>query len=314
MNIKRLLFRTVGVTLSGILFILLLMRLLTGGRVLEVPDVRGKEVTLALETLSKAGLNLKLLERRFDDQIPKDHIIAQDPRPGIGVKKGKEIRVVISRGSQKVFVPMVLGKSLRSAGIILRQSGLSLGKVARTYSDLIEEDTIMAQSLEPEIEVDRGSEMNLLVSLGPYPNYFSMPDLIGRSLEEAMRTIESLSLQTGSITYEVNPELGEGVVLNQTPSSGFPVKEKSLVNLVICVKSETQPTGLVRYYMLHYVVPSGLFPKRIRIVLSDAQGEREVYNALLSPGKEIDEVIAIMGRARAKIYVDGELEREMILR
>ncbi|HEA47383.1 MAG TPA: PASTA domain-containing protein [bacterium] len=315
MTIKKLFFKIVGITLGGILFIFLLMRF-TGGREVEVPDIRGKEVTLALEELGRAGLklNLKLLERRFDDRIPKDHIISQDPRSGKVVQKGREIKVIISRGSQKVFVPEVKERGLRSAGIILRQRGLRMGKVAKVYSDLIEEDTIMAQSLEPEIEVNRSSEINLLVSLGPYPTYFYMPDLIGRSLERASRTIEYLSLQTGSITYEVDPELREGVVLNQAPSFGFPVKEKSLVNLVISVKSQTRPTGLLRYYMLHYVVPAGLFSKRIKIVISDAQGEREVYNALLSPGKEINEVIAIMGRARAKIYIEGKLEREMTLR
>lgn len=314
MTIKKLFFRIAGITLGGILFIFLLIRLVTGGKEVEVPDIRGKEVALALEDLSRVGLNLKLSERHFDDGIPEDHIISQDPRPGIGVKQGKEIKVIISKGSQKVFVPEVKGKSLRSAGITLRQSGLKMGKAARTYSDLIEEDTIMAQSLEPGVEVNRNSEINLLVSLGSSSVYFCMPDLIGRSLEGALGIVESLRLQTGSITYEVDPELGEGVVLNQTPSFGFPVKEKSLVNLVISVKSQTQPAGLVRYYMLHYLVPSGLFPKRIKIVVNDAQGEREVYNALLSPGKEIDEVIAIMGKARAKIYIDGELEREMTLR
>jgi serine/threonine-protein kinase len=314
MKIKKMLLGIAGITLGGILFIFLLMRLITGGREVKVPDIRGKEITLALEELSKAGLNLKLSERRFDGQTPKNHIISQDPRPGIGVKKGKEIKVIISKGSQKVFVPQVKGRSLRSTGITLRQSGLKIGKIARAYSDLIEEDTIMAQSLESGNEVNRNSEINLLVSLGPSPIYFYMPDLIGKSLERASKTIESLRLQTGNITYEVDPELGEGMVLNQTPSFGFQVKEKSLVNLVISVKSQTRPTGRLRYYIFHYVVPSGLFPKRIKIVVSDAQGEREVYNALLSPGKEIDEVIAISGRARAKIYVDGELEREMTLR
>ena len=314
MRIKRLFLRFALLTIGVVLFAFLLMRLITGGKEVSVPNIRGKEVTLALEDLSRVGLNLKLLERRFDDRIPEDHIIFQVPRSGIGVKKGKEIKVIISRGSQKVFVPEVKEKGLRSAGIILRQRGLRMGKVARVYSDLMEEDTIMSQSLEPEIEVNRGSEINLLVSLGPYPVYFYMPDLIGRSLEGVSRTIEYLRLQTGSITYEVDSELREGVVLNQTPSFGFPIKEKSLVNLVISVKSQTRPTGLLRYYLFHYVVPSALFPKRIKIVISDAQGAREVYNALLSPGKEINEVIAIMGRARAKIYIDAKLEREMTLR
>jgi len=314
MRIKRLFLRFVLLTIGAVLFAFLLMRLITGGREAEVPDIRGKEVTFALEELSRVGLNLKLLERRFDDHIPENCVISQNPRPGIGVKRGKEIKVIISKGSQKVFVPEVKGRSLRSAGITLRQRGLKIGKVARVYSDLIEEDTIMAQSLESGVEVDRDSVVNLLLSLGSYPTYFYMPDLIGRSLERASRIIESLRLQTGSITYEVDPELGGGMVLNQAPSFGFPVKEKSLVNLVISVKSQTRPTGLIRYYMLHYVVPRGLFPKRIKIVVSDAQGEREIYNALLSPGKEIDEVIAITGRARAKIYIDGELEREMTLR
>ena len=315
MRIKRLFLRVVLLTIGAVLFAFLFMRLITGGREVEVPDIRGKDTASALEALGKEGLNLKLpLERRFDNRIPKDHIISQDPGPGKVVKKGKEIKVIISKGSQKVFVPEVKGRSLRSAGITLRQRGLKIGKIARVYSDLIEEDTIMAQSLEPKVEVNRNSVVNLLLSLGPYPIYFYMPDLIGRSLERVSRIIESLRLQAGSITYEVDPELREGVVLNQAPSFGFPVKEKSLVNLVISVKSQTRPTGLLRYYMLHYIVPRGLFPKRIKIVVRDAQGEREIYNALLSPGKVIDEVIAISGRARAKIYIDGELEREMTLR
>jgi serine/threonine-protein kinase len=311
---RKILLRIAGIILAGILFILLFMRLVTGGKEVRVPDVRGKEVTIAREDLDKAGLSLMVLEKRFSIDIPSDHIISQNPRPGLGVKKGKEIKVIVSQGSEKVLVPGVAGKSLRSAGIILRQAGLGIGKITRTYSDLSDADSVMAQSLEAGAEVNKDTEIELLVSLGPYPVYFYMPDLIGRSQEKATEIIEYLGLQLGNLTYEVDPELGEGTVINHSPSFGFPVQAKSLANLEINVKSQRRPASLSRYYMLHYVVPDGLFSKRIEIIIYDAQGSRKVYDTVLPPGKEVDEVLAIRGRARAKIYVDGRLDREMTLR
>ena len=102
----------------------------------------------------------------------------------------------------------------------------------------------MAQSLSGSGGEQR-PEINLLVSRPLSPTY--MLHLIGRSLE-GLGIVESLRLRTGSITYEVI-RVREGVVLNQTPSR-FPVKEKSLVNLVISVRVKPNLSGKILYASL----------------------------------------------------------------
>ena len=53
-----------------------------------LPELRGKNIIYVLETLTNMGLNTKLYGTKYDDDLPKYHVISQEPVPGTIIKKG----------------------------------------------------------------------------------------------------------------------------------------------------------------------------------------------------------------------------------
>jgi hypothetical protein len=72
-----------------------------------------------LELLSGLDLNTKIGGLQYSGDIPANHIISQDPPAGSEVKKGRSVRIVISRGPASVQVPNLKGLSLDQAETLL---------------------------------------------------------------------------------------------------------------------------------------------------------------------------------------------------
>ena len=89
--------------------------LIHGENSVIVPDLQGKEVVYALEILSDLGLNTKVKGSRYSPAIPKNHIIAQAPDPGTEIKRGRDVRLVISKGPYAVVIPNLIGMDLPAA-------------------------------------------------------------------------------------------------------------------------------------------------------------------------------------------------------
>ncbi len=61
-----------------------------------VPDLLGKDVVYSLEILTDLGLNTKIKGSEYSDDFPKNHVILQDPLPGAEIKKGRDLRILLS--------------------------------------------------------------------------------------------------------------------------------------------------------------------------------------------------------------------------
>ena len=69
-----------------------------------------------------------------------------------------------------------------------------------------------------------------------------------------------------------------------------------------------------KMYHLHYQLPQGRKDMRIRVLLIDNNGEREVINESRAPGSKIDLEIPYSGTATFRILSDGILVREREIR
>ena len=70
-----------------------------------VPELVGKDVVYALETLTDLELNTKVKGSEYNNDLPKHHVIYQDPEPGTEIKKGRDVRIIISKGSKSIIMP-----------------------------------------------------------------------------------------------------------------------------------------------------------------------------------------------------------------
>ncbi|MCK4351866.1 PASTA domain-containing protein [candidate division WOR-3 bacterium] len=199
----------------------------------EVPKLSGATLQEATVVLEKRGLKLIVEEEKSNTLIPKDRIISQQPTPWTEVKKGSTIRIVLSKGSLKV--PKLKGLSLSKAKSKLMELGLSTGKIKYKYSYLPANSVI---STSPEVgeSVKDGSYVDLIVSRGV--KLIIVPQLLGKTLTKARKTLISVGLKSGNIYYACDENYRFGVVINQVPRAGKKVNKGTKVDLTINKEEE----------------------------------------------------------------------------
>jgi beta-lactam-binding protein with PASTA domain len=75
--------------------------------------------------------------------------------------------------------------------------------------------------------------VDLLVSRGPEPAVYVMPDLSARRLDEVERMARRYGMRLGGVSRQPADGSQRGLVLRQTPEAGFPVSQRDIIMLVI---------------------------------------------------------------------------------
>ena len=135
-----------------------------------VPSVVGDELKVAQEKLYDAGLKIYVSGEKFDERIPQNKIISQNPASGAKVKKNREVYVVVSNGSKIIAltIPDLRNKELKEATALIEEYDLILGRITYTNHFSVPKDVVIAQTPEPGDVKTNSKEVNLLVSKGPY--------------------------------------------------------------------------------------------------------------------------------------------------
>ncbi|MCS7172283.1 MAG: PASTA domain-containing protein [Armatimonadetes bacterium] len=204
-----------------------------------VPDLRGKPLGEAQEILAGAGLRLEVLRRDYHDRYPVDTVVDQMPPPGMRVREGRVVQVVVSQGPELVQVPDVTNRPLAEARILLAQARLRLGTVQEAYHDRFPSGVVIAQEPAAHAQVPRASVVHLVVSKGPEP--VQVPDLAGLTLDEARAQLAPLGLSLGRVRYAPRADAPPGTVVEQDPPPGATVRRGSGIAVLIATAPPPTP-------------------------------------------------------------------------
>ncbi|MEE4111394.1 MAG: PASTA domain-containing protein, partial [Desulfobacteraceae bacterium] len=183
--------------MAGIGAYVSLTLIIKGEDTVIVPDLVGKDVLYGLEILSDLGLNTRVKGTVYHDQVPKNHVIDQDPDAGAAIKRGREVKIRVSRGPETLLMPNLAGLSLQQSRILLTENGLCQGVLSRMISPRFDPGQIMAQYPPTGRIVSRNTCADLLLSRGPSSPAFPMVDLTGLTPESAIRRLEQMQLTVG---------------------------------------------------------------------------------------------------------------------
>ncbi|MCK4532262.1 PASTA domain-containing protein [bacterium] len=305
------------VFLSLLLFLLglyginqLMSVLVHGRKSVMVPNLMGKTVEEAVDILSEENLYLKKEAEQYSSSMPPGYIIFQSPSAGNTMKEKRVVKVIISQGGEVVFVPDTVSKGLRSAEIILREAGLSLGEQTREYSIKIPRDSVISQDPLPHTTVEKGMLVNLVVSDGPpQEGSLLMPDIIGKNIKEAMEILQQWNLIVEKINREEENKYAVDTVIAQSPQPDTLIGEDDKkVFLTISIKEGTKVSSLRKETkFIYYEISQGMFDKHLRMILVDDSGERTVYDKIHPPGTKINIPVEVVGKGKVKIYVNDIL-------
>jgi serine/threonine-protein kinase len=199
------------------------------GAEVHVPEVIGLSEREAERSLAALDLKLSKISEQWSPDVPRGFVSAQDPPPGGVVKRGRRISVIVSLGAQGTSVPVLDGSSERQAGIMLESAGLRRGKVARVYSDELGKDLVIASDPPGETVVEQETVVDLLVSLGPAPRGYVLPDLTGRSVNGVARGLRDEGFSVA--VREGGPQQRSDVVSAQDPPPGHRVAPRDSIVL-----------------------------------------------------------------------------------
>jgi len=295
---------------------LTLTRIIKSEDTVVVPDLLGKNVVYVLELLTDLGLNTKVKGSEYSADVPENNVIFQEPEPGAEIKKGRDVRIIISKGAKSILMPNLNGLSLRQARIILEENSLRRGEISSTYSNTIRKDEIIAQIPSQGTLITRGQGVDLLVSMGIRPRAYKMPDLIGLSFNSAITMIESIDLVLGEIKTHFHEGKPLHTVVAQESPSGYCVTQGSTVNIVINRKpvqkghsylNESQGPGLFRYRL-----KDGFLKRHIRVRLNSFGVSADLFDDFMKPGEEIWLLIPRKNDATVFLYEDGDLLKTLV--
>ncbi len=288
-------------------FLIVLQAVIHAKKELVVPDLRGKNVTQALDILSGQDLSIAKDSVEVNESVPAGSILKQSPEPGLTVREGKVIRITLSSGGQSIFVPDLVTKNLPEAQTLIRSSGLNIGSVAESYSQKYEAGIVMGQDPSANAVAPRGQMVDLTVSKGvPPEGTVLMPDFVNQPMNKALEWARGQNLQP-RVSEELNAEALPGLVLSQSPAPDETITPQSDVKFTVS-KSTGASVGNVQ--VIRYRVPAGTGQVQLRIVVRDERGEREVLQAAKDAGTDVQVPVSIVGPARARIFVNGVLIEE----
>ena len=195
----------------------------------KVPDVVGKTQDEATKAITDAGLTVGSITQEYSGTVESGKVVSTDPKAGTSINHSSAVAISVSRGRQTATVPDVTGMTVDQAKTTLEAAGLKLGTQTQAFSDTVASGQIISTS--PAAGAGgayHGDAVAVTVSKGP--ETVSVPDVSGKSEEEAKKALEDLGLKV-----EVNKRLGGpfGTVRSTDPAAGTSVKAGSTVKINI---------------------------------------------------------------------------------
>lgn len=180
------------------------------------PQLLGHSIADAIIMLSEKNLHPHILEQREDPTCIPGTIIEQRPEPGQRIKEKQPIFLTVSKAIVPPSAPNFIGIPIKLAKKIAHEQQLH----ATPYfiDHIAPKNTIIAQYPAAGDSVTNQS-ITLYISSGKTEEYFIMPNLRGKTFQEAQEIIEEKNLKISS------PQEKNSLVVNQKPLPGTIIKQ-----------------------------------------------------------------------------------------
>ncbi|MDE0685805.1 MAG: PASTA domain-containing protein [Candidatus Poribacteria bacterium] len=314
-SLNNILFAAVKVSLyflilfgiGGVLIIFVIIPKWVRTEEVLVPNLIGKTYYEAVRILDKEGLRPAKDIQEASSTAPKGEIVAQDPVANFRIKSYQPVTITVSIGAKLAPVPSVIGKSQDAAFDTLRAAGFRRNRVATVYSETYLQNTVIAQTPPEGGGQQRGSAVNLLVSLGPTPQLMQLPDFQGQSAADVLVALEAAGLNVET-QYSSHPKIPEGAIIAHKPTGNVMVRTGDLILLEISGQELPENVGRLLPFK-HYVSQEGALSHHVKIVIIDDSGERIEVDQPYARGMVIDlerEGVRVFGETRVMVYENGE--------
>ena len=213
------------------------MRFAIHGREVAIPKLVGMTPSESERTANAAGLQIAIERQFYSPDIPEGRVMTQIPPAGTKVRRGWMIRLAQSLGPQRVAIPDVTGESERVAELNIRRRSLDLASMAQINLADTSAGQVVAQSPPANASGVATPKISILVTGGPEPAAFVMPDLTGQPLGSATLALQDAGIHVGrvSVVSPSTPVDGQA-----TPAVPSPAAQPNSASMIV---TQSPPAG-----------------------------------------------------------------------
>lgn len=205
---------------------------------IQIPDLSNLTLDQAQEKAKELNIKIEVGEEKYHLEIPEGQIIEQDPKyqSNFKIKEGSTIKVVVSKGQEIVKMPKVVGEKRDTAIKLLKEAGLEY-EIKEENSDEVQKDYVIKQETEDGKEIQKDEEIpagtKIIIHVSVGIEQVQVPDLSGKTESEAKTAITNAKLKWKSTDKTSDSSKPNGVVVNQTISSGSMVDKNTEITITV---------------------------------------------------------------------------------
>ncbi|WP_385619752.1 Stk1 family PASTA domain-containing Ser/Thr kinase [Streptomyces sp. P8-A8] len=203
---------------------------INSGQFTQVPLLLGQTEKDARQRLSKAGLELKGVERAYSDTVDRGKVISSDPESGDRIRGNDAVKLVVSRGPEIVKVPDLRDLSIADARRELKKAGLVPGMITKEFSEETVRGDVIRTDPAAGTERHPDSAVALHVSKGAPVD---VPDVTGLSVQDATAALAEEGLKAKVLPGRVNSPEVAGDIARQSPGEGAEAAEGDTIELTV---------------------------------------------------------------------------------
>jgi len=208
----------------------------SGPAIVQVPAVVGLTQDEARKRLESAGFSQVVVAERFSETVPRGQVIGTEPAAGTQVSTAQPVTLLISKGSDRVEVPDVVGLGEQAALNTLSGAELAGTVVQRDSEE--PEGEVIGQSPAPGKLVPRGSQVTIFASTGA----IAVPDVVGLARRPAVTTLKKAGFVVAVTEQPTDDPLQVGKVISEFPAGGTRGQRGDTVAITVGISSPTATT------------------------------------------------------------------------
>ncbi len=274
----------------------------------------------ALALLKQLGLEGVKSGEEASDVYEAGTIMSQSIEADTKVDAGTVISYVVSTGVESPKIPDVIGRSQSTAEAMIKVLGLETA-IEQEYNDDVQIGQIIRVTPEVGTQVEKGSVVTLVVSLGVEDKTVTVPNVINKDPETAKEELNNLGIQVNLESTDKAEGIDDGKVAEQSIEAGSDVDPGTTITLKVYHKPTPTPTPAVETEWRCYVklaAPSNYTGGLVRLTLVQDVDGHKVETVILDEAEiEFDYILDFVGAsgvATGTVYMYEKVEDSYVER
>ncbi len=205
-----------------------------------VPNMVNQDLETAEQMGNEKQITVIADTMKYSAVIPAGNVTSQSVPTGTVVDVLSEVRLEISRGKEKVAVPMVLGMSLEEATAALEEAELTV-ETREVDNENFAPGSVVSQSIEGNTTAVKGDSILLEIAkdngLGDASILVEVPQLAGMNYTEAQELLKQNYLYLYP-SYEYSDTVAADVIISQETAAGEQLPQKSNIRVTVSMGRE----------------------------------------------------------------------------